>query len=179
MGKVIIVAMFPVTEYDIEKYLTEKKQKEILSRIQRALNYNKELVIRDVHLVMNDKISVDEEGYTSSTNLVMGRYCPNEKEIKINKEVVGKKVNEWSNQEYDKFFNREGYLFCDLIFIHECAHAYQDQLCGRIMKKDDQVLEKEANDIVTKVFMKTYECKMEIKEKIITYYNSMVKSCSL
>ena len=56
------MAMFPVTEYDIEKYLTEKKQKEILSRIQRALNYNKELVIRDVHLVMNDKISVDEEG---------------------------------------------------------------------------------------------------------------------
>ena len=49
------------------------------------------------------------------------------------------------------------YKFVDLILLHEYVHAYQNQIEGKKMEKNNYELEVEADEISKRIFMEDYK----------------------
>jgi len=178
-----ILAMQPISECDVKKYLSVEKRNEIIKKIEKFFNkiLSDCINIKEVKFGGRDEMCRDDDGYVNSSISRLGKYVSKDKIIWINVEILAEKINNINDEFLYKFITYPdfAYLLCDLVFIHEYMHAYQELVEQKKMKKDDLNLERDADNKAIAIFMSQYqeadEVKKEISNKYIkyrqTYYN--------
>lgn len=148
-----------IDENKVNEYLENNKKKigDIFNSKQHTT-----VEIKEIQKAQNVDFP-GQDGVINSSITTYGRYYSEDKVIKINTEAIAKKLEDMKNSLYHqhKVFSESDkislYKFVDLILLHEYAHAYQNQIEGKKMKKNNYELEVEADDISKRIFMKDYE----------------------
>lgn len=147
----------PIDENKVNEYLEDNKK-----RIGDSFNSTQPETVEIKEIIGGKNIDFpDQDGVINSYMPTYGRYCSEDKIIKINTEAIAQKLEDMRNSLYhqyektsqsDKKFlyksNKKSlYKFIDLILLHEYAHAYQNQIEGKKMEKNNYELEVEADEI--------------------------------
>ena len=154
---------------DIKQYLTAQKKEEILQLFASQIA---EIMV-NIDLFPNNEF-VDSEGYIVGGSETYGRYEGENNKIKINEDAVAHKIDcmqqYFCRQPY-RYSKEELFCFVDLCVLHECVHAYQHQVVGREMRRNDYELENEAYEQSKRIFEKNYtNISEQVREKVLNEY---------
>lgn len=159
-----------IDENKVNEYLEDNKK-----RIGDSFSSTQPETVEIKEIIVGKNIDFpDQDGVINSYMPTYGRYYSEDKVIKINTEAIAKKLGAMKNSLY---YQRKElspnsitslYKFVDLILLHEYVHAYQDQIEGKKMEKNNYELEVEADEISKRIFMKDYKGTLdEITEMLL------------
>lgn len=168
----------PIIDHHVKCYLNDERNRRILSDFNHWIeNNNTDISIAKVEHCQRDKFA-DYDGCVDDGKKVFARYYSESRVVKLNTEVIAQEVN----NVQQKFIRnpelvgycKDVYLFADLILAHEYAHAYQNQVEGKPMKRDDNTLERDADRLAIRFFTEVYdEPRDEVKKMIIEHYEHL------
>lgn len=149
----------PIDENKVNEYLEDNKK-----RIGDSFSSTQPETVEIKEIIGGKNIDFpDQDGVINSYMPTYGRYCSEDKVIKINTEAIAKKLEDMKNslchQHKDLSPNSitSLYKFVDLILLHEYVHAYQNQIEGKKMEKNNYELEVEADEISKRIFIEDYK----------------------
>lgn len=168
------MAMFPISENDIENYLNENL-KDIIKKATSVYEMDNSILesIGILPCMNEDILRRDPDGYQSYNEIALGRYISDKEPIKINLEGLQRKIF-----VLEKIVKKPyAYLLCDLVLIHEFMHVYQEKIEKKELKRDKKVLEEDANAKALKVFCEVYTEPVDIRKKVFDFFlqDSMYK----
>lgn len=168
----------PIIGHDVKCYLNDERSRRILSDFNHWIeNSNTDISITRVEHCQRDEFT-DYDGFIDAGKKIFARYCSDRRVVKLNTEIIAQEVD----NVQQKFINdselighcKDVYLFADLILAHEYAHAYQSQVEGKSMKRDDNDLERDADRMAIKFFTEVYdEPQDEVKKTIMEHYEHL------
>lgn len=163
---------------DVRNYLNDERSHSILSDFNHWIeNSNTNISIARVEHCQRDEFA-DYDGYVDDGKKVFARYYSESRVVKLNTEIIAQEVD----NVQQKFISdtelaghcKDVYLFADLILAHEYAHAYQSQIEGKSMKRDDNDLERDADRMAIRFFTEVYdEPQDEVKKTIMEHYEHL------
>lgn len=153
---------------DIKKYLNAQKKK----ILQLFASQIAEITV-NIDMFPNNEF-VDSEGYLAGGVETYGRYDGSNDQIKINEDAVVHKIDcmqQYFCRQPCRCPKKELFCFVDLCVLHECVHAYQHQVVGREMRRNDHELEKEAYEQSKRIFETNYtNISEQVREKVLNEY---------